>query len=641
LDVSELWRLPRRTVVGVGKLTRYQRRAILAASDYVVLTFVLWSLLSLRLTAFYIPAGWPLGLLFAGAPLVAVAANFRLRVYRRVTRSFGRRGTWLISAAVSCSSSFLALATYLTGAIGVPRSVVLLYPVVGTIALWGSRKAAALVFEWAGVSPPIYIVEDVNKKNVLIYGAGGLGARLLDSLRRSGVTVPVGFVDADPALWGQYVNELKVFPPSKLQELVERHDVKEVLLAMPKAGGRERQAVLRQLELVKVSVRTLPAIEDIATGRVTVSDLRHVDADDLLGREPVPPNPELLARSIAGKSVMVTGAGGSIGSELVRQVLRQRPRRLVILERGEEQLYEISHTVEEIIKATLNGGWRPETVSVLGSVQDEHLVRRTIDRNRIDTIYHAAAFKHVPILENHPVAALRNNTFATALVAEAAEQCGVERFVLVSTDKAVRPTSVLGASKRLAEMIVQARAATDRHASTIFTVVRFGNVLGSSGSVMRRFRRQIETGGPVTVTHPEVTRYFMSIPEAAALVIQAGTMATGGDVFVLDMGEPVRIDDLARSMIRLMGLHVRDNQNIDGDIAIEYIGLREGEKLHEELLLGNDISPTEHPLIFKSREPFLGVDALSAILERLCEAMAGGDPAATLAAFKGISSELQ
>jgi FlaA1/EpsC-like NDP-sugar epimerase len=293
-----------------------------------------------------------------------------------------------------------------------------------------------------------------------------------------------------------------------------------------------------------------------------------------------------------------------------------------------------------MIRGPLSNGSRPETVSVLGSVQDHNLVRRTIDGNRIDTIYHAAAFKHVPILESHPVAALRNNTFGTATVAEAAETYGVERFVLVSTDKAVRPASVMGASKRLAEMFLQVRAAEGR-GSTIFTIVRFGNVLDSSGSVMRRFRRQIEVGGPVTVTHPDATRYFMSIPEAAALVIQAGAMATGGDVFVLDMGEPVRIDDLARTMIRLMGLDVRDEQHVDGDIAIEYIGLREGEKLHEELLLGKDVIPTEHPRIFKSREPFLGADALSGILEHLRGVMAEGDAEAVVAALKRLPSELQ
>ena len=295
-------------------------------------------------------------------------------------------------------------------------------------------------------------------------------------------------------------------------------------------------------------MRTLPAMEDLASGRVVVSDLRHVQADDLLGRDPVPPNAGLLARSIKSKSVLVTGAGGSIGTELVRHILRQKPLRLVMLERSEEKLYEVTQTAQEILAPLPNGAWS-ETVSVLGSTQDADLVRSTIESNRVDTIYHAAAFKHVPILEAHPIAAFAQQHIGTAVVAEAAERCGVERFVLVSTDKAVRPSSVMGASKRLAEMILQARAV---EAATVFTIVRFGNVLDSSGSVMRRFRRQIETGGPVTVTHRDASRYFMSISEAATLVIQAGTMAAGGDVFVLDMGVPVRIDDLARSMIRLM-----------------------------------------------------------------------------------------
>ena len=311
-------------------------------------------------------------------------------------------------------------------------------------------------------------------------------------------------------------------------------------------------------------MRTLPAIEDLAAGRVTVSDLRPVEAEDLLGRDPVAPNATLLARNIAGKSVLVTGAGGSIGSELVRQILRQGPRRLVLLDAGEGPLYEIEREAHELLQAEAAGRrcrtapLPPEIVAVLGSIQNSALVRRTIESNAVETIYHAAAYKHVPIVEHNAVAGLHNNTFGTAVLAEAAEALGVERFVLVSTDKAVRPTSIMGASKRLAEMVLQARAANGKGKRTVFTMVRFGNVLDSSGSVVRMFRRQIEAGGPVTVTDPEAIRYFMSIPEAAALVIQAGAMATGGDVFVLDMDEPVKIDDLAKSMIRLMGLEVRD-----------------------------------------------------------------------------------
>ncbi len=473
---------------------------------------------------------------------------------------------------------------------------------------------------------------------MLIYGAGTTGVQLLQALRLAPTYVPVGFVDASPAIWGQYVGGLKVMRPERLPGVIEQHDVKEVLLALPKARRRERREALRQLETLGVVVRTLPAMEDLAAGRVTVSDLRPVEAEDLLGREPVPPNTDLMARNIAGKSVLVTGAGGSIGSELVRQILRYGPRRLVLLDSGEAQLYQIELEANELLQSgtlAMSGPVAvPEIVAVLGSVQDRTLVAGAIERHAIQTIYHAAAYKHVPLVEHNVAVALHNNTFGTAVVADAAEACGVERFVLVSTDKAVRPTSVMGASKRLAEMVLQARAA-ERRGRTVFTIVRFGNVLDSSGSVVRRFRRQIEAGGPVTVTHPDAIRYFMSIPEAAALVIQAGAMAAGGEVFVLDMGEPVRIDALARSMIRLMGLEVRDSETPDGDIAIAYIGLRRGEKLHEELLLGENVGPTEHPRIRTSREPWMPAPKLARLLEDLRAAIAKEDAEAIQAVLLG------
>jgi FlaA1/EpsC-like NDP-sugar epimerase len=526
-------------------------------------------------------------------------------------------------AAVSGSSLFLTLMAYLTGMVSVPRSVVLLFPIVGTLALWVSRRSVALAFDWAGAKAPLVVRGAVSKKKVLIYGAGKPGMHLLDALRDTGIYLPVGFVDTDPALWGQYVSELKVHPPSKMPGLIGRQEITEVLLALPRRYRQERRAALKQLEALSVPVRTLPPIEDLIEGRVIVSDLRHVDADDLLKREQVAPNALLLARNIEDKSVLVTGAGGSVGSELVRQALAQRPRRLVLLDHSEEHLYDIGDRLEGLLKRGRAGVDRPEIVSVLGSVQDEGLVRRTIDTNSVETVYHAAAFKHVPILERNAVVGLGNNTFGTAVLADVAEKGGVETFVLISTDKAVRPTSIMGASKRLAEMILQARAA-QREAHTVFTTVRFGNVLDSSGSVMRRFHRQIEAGGPVTVTHPDATRYLMSIPEAASLVIQAGALATGGEVFVLDMGNPVRIDDLARSMIRLMGFEVRDEEHFDGDIAIEYVGLREGEKLHEELLLGTGATSTGHPRIFRSSEPSLPQNELAEALNTLRRAMEAG-----------------
>ncbi len=605
-------------LVGLG---RYPKRVILAVNDFALLNLALWLAMSLRLGEFFIPSTWQLFVVLSAAPFIGVATFFQLGVYRLVTRYIGGRGALLTAIAVGLAGLYWAVLVQLAAVPFVPRSVILLYPMLATALVWGSRQAAAWLLNEAGVEVPLPS-RDRARRPVLICGAGTTGVQLLDALRAAGNFKPMAFIDPNPTLRGQFVGGLKVYRPDRLPGLLERFDVQEVLLAMPKARRHDRQAALRQLELLNVRVRTLPAIEDVAAGRVTVSDLRPVDAEDLLGRDPIPPDATLLARNIAGKAVLVTGAGGSIGSELVRQILRHRPARLVLLERSETHLYEIDLEVQGLLQK-VGSNERPPIVLVLGSVLDADLMRRTIDQNRIETIYHAAAFKHVPLVEHNPVAGLRNNTFGTAVLADAAAACGVERFVLISTDKAVRPTSIMGASKRLAEMVLQARAAEGK-ARTVFTMVRFGNVLDSSGSVVRRFRRQIESGGPVTVTHREMIRYFMSIPEAAALVIQAGAMASGGDVFVLDMGEPVKIDDLARSMIRLMGLEVRDEAHPDGDIGIEYIGLRDGEKMYEELLLGDSIVPTEHPRIKRSHEPFLQKGELDAMLAELGNVMAEG-----------------
>ncbi len=609
-------------LVGLG---RYPKRAILAVNDFVLLNLALWLAMSLRLGEFFIPSTWQLFLVLSAAPFIGVATFFQVGVYRLVTRYIGGRGALLTAIAVGLAGLYWAVLVQLAAVPFVPRSVILLYPMLATALVWGSRQAAAWLLNEAGVEVPLPS-RDRARRPVLICGAGTTGVQLLDALRVAGNFKPMAFIDPNPTLRGQFVGGLKVYRPDRLPGLLQRFDVEEVLLAMPKARRHDRQAALRQLESLKVRVRTLPAIEDVAAGRVTVSDLRPVDAEDLLGRDPIPPDATLLARNIAGKAVLVTGAGGSIGSELVRQTLRHRPARLVLLERSEAHLYEIDLEVQNLLQK-VGSNERPPIVLVLGSVLDANLMRKTIDQNSIETIYHAAAFKHVPLVEHNPVAGLRNNTFGTAVLADAAAACGVERFVLISTDKAVRPTSIMGASKRLAEMVLQARAAEGK-AGTVFTMVRFGNVLDSSGSVVRRFRRQIESGGPVTVTHREMIRYFMSIPEAAGLVIQAGAMASGGDVFVLDMGEPVKIDDLARSMIRLMGLEVRDEAHPDGDIGIEYIGLRDGEKMYEELLLGDNIVPTEHPRIKRSHEPFLQKGELDAMLTELGNVMAEGTTAA-------------
>ncbi|HET6926994.1 MAG TPA: nucleoside-diphosphate sugar epimerase/dehydratase [Hyphomicrobiaceae bacterium] len=624
-------------LIGLG---RYQKRVILAVSDFLVLGLALWIAMSARLGELYLWPSWGLFLIFCAAPAIGVGTFFRLGLYRLVTRYISGQGALLIPVAVGLSALVWALLVLLSGvqtsgtqAVSgqgvqvIPRSVIILYPILGSAFVWGTRQVGGFMLRSVGVELTVRSRENI--KTVLIYGAGTTGVQLLDELRRSGAYEPIGFIDMSPTLWGMYVGGLKVYRPERLPSMVQRRDVREVLLAMPMARRRERRAALRQLETLAVSVRTLPAIEDLASGRVTVNDLRPVGAEDLLGRDPVPPNATLLARNIQGKSVMVTGAGGSIGSELVRQILRQDPRRLVLLDAGEGALYEIEREALEGLRAReaarSNASAAPKVVAVLGSIQNSALVRRTIESNAVETIYHAAAYKHVPIVEHNAVAGLSNNTFGTAALADAAQASGVERFVLVSTDKAVRPTSIMGASKRLAEMVLQARSATGYGKHTVFTMVRFGNVLDSSGSVVRMFRRQIEAGGPVTVTHPDAIRYFMSIPEAAALVIQAGAMATGGDVFVLDMDEPVKIDDLAKSMIRLMGLEVRDEQHPDGDIAIEYIGLRHGEKLHEELLLGENTTPTEHAHILRSHEPCMAAAELARVMDALRAAMDAND----------------
>jgi FlaA1/EpsC-like NDP-sugar epimerase len=611
----------------VGR-SRYQKRAILMVADGLLFYAALWLAMAIRYGELYTPPTWQHLLLLCAAPLIAVAVFFRLGLYRVVTRFFSLDTILVIFLASGIAGLLWALAVLLSGLSGVPRTVVLFYPLVGALLMWSMRAAAQILLghtkEVDPRGPPRR-----DAKRVIIYGAKTTGVQLLESLRLSGDYSAVGFVDPDPSLWRQQVNGLKVHAPNRLKSLIKEHDVKEVLLAMPRAQRRERREALQRLERLPVAVRTLPAIEDLASGRIAVSDLRDIDPQDLLGREPVPPNPELLGRNIKGRSVLVTGAGGSIGSELVRAVLRQKPRRLILLDRGEEQLYQIGMEVGDLVnRLPVNGTGlpeiRPEIQIVLGSMLDRALVRRTLEDGEVETIYHAAAFKHVPMLEHNAAEGICNNTFGTEVLAEAAEELGVERFVLISTDKAVRPTSIMGASKRLAEMVLQARA-SEEGGRTVFTIVRFGNVLDSSGSVVRRFREQIRAGGPLTVTHPDVIRYFMSIPEAAALVIQAGAMASGGDVFVLDMGEPVRIADLAKSMIRLAGLEARDAENPYGDIAIEYVGLRAGEKLHEELLLNECAVATEHPRIHKSHEPFLPPDELAAALTDLRAAMVEGD----------------
>ena len=600
------------------EMPRHKKRALLVVFDFLTLNAVLWAVMSLRLGVPYWPEDRPGALVVLAAPLLTILSFAYAGLYRLVTRYLGSRGHTRIAAAVAISVLVWSLLVLMSRQPGVPRTVIITYAVASAAAIMLSRYVIGWILRTSGISFQRLDATE-ERHGVLIYGAGHAGLELAKSLSRLPGRDVVGFCDTSPTLWGQYVSGIKVYRPDRLDRIIERFDVKEVLLAIPSSDRHTRRLVMKELENHPVAVKVMPSLEDIASGRVAVTDLRPLDVADLLGRDSVPPVSNLLARNTYNKNVLVTGAGGSVGSELVRQVLRQAPARLVLLDVSEPALFEIEMEARESL-AAMPGSQHPEIVAVLGSILDVQVVTETITRYRIETIYHAAAYKHVPMVEHNAGVGLTNNVFGTEIIAEAAVAGGVERVVLISTDKAVRPTNVMGASKRLAELVLQARAS---HApSTVFTMVRFGNVLDSSGSVVGRFRHQIKAGGPVTVTHPEVIRYFMSIPEAAELVIQAGAMAKGGDVFVLDMGEPVKITDLARLMVRLSGLDVRDEANPRGDIEITFTGLRPGEKLYEELLIGGATTGTEHPRILRSDEPFLTPGELKRELDLLRAAIA-------------------
>ncbi|KJS76569.1 MAG: capsular biosynthesis protein [Comamonadaceae bacterium BICA1-1] len=593
-------------------LPRPAKRAVVLLVDLALCVLTVWLAFYLRLGEL-VPLSGPALWAVAGAVALALPIFIVSGLYRAIFRYSGWPALLAVARAVAVYALLYAAVFTAIEVPGVPRTVGLIQPLLLLLFVGASR---ALARHWLGEQYQ-GMLRRAERPRVLIYGAGQSGRQLAAAMQHSPELQVAGLLDDDERLHGHVLNALPVYNPADLPVLARTLGIRDVLLAMPNIGRKRRNEVIEQMRAAHVAVRTLPSMNDLAQGKVSLADVRELDLDDLLGREPVAPNHILLAKNIVGKVVLVTGAGGSIGSELCRQIWAVRPAKLLLLEQSEFALYAIHHELEDKRTAGKNGdvdgaadGSEIELLPLLASVQDAARLHEIMQTWQPHTVYHAAAYKHVPLVEHNPAEGVKNNVLGTLRTAQAALQAGVSDFVLVSTDKAVRPTNIMGASKRLAEMVLQALAAASAGAAgtagtTRFAMVRFGNVLGSSGSVVPKFRQQIRDGGPLTLTHPEITRYFMSIPEAAQLVIQAGAMAKGGEVFVLDMGQPVRIIDLARRMIELSGLSVQDDANPTGDIAIELSGLRPGEKLYEELLLGDNPSPTLHPRILKAQDDFL------------------------------------
>jgi FlaA1/EpsC-like NDP-sugar epimerase len=602
---------------------RVSKKACMVGADLLALPAILWLAITLRLgSADHGDAASTL--LFVALPVITIPVLVHMGLYRAVIRFISSRALVAALGGVTVSTAIIFVLTYFPGFGNVPRSSLVIYWSMALLYVGGSRYVIRLLLA-PGASAA---------SRVVIYGAGTAGARLAQAMSMSTEARPIAFVDDDRTLWGAVISGLRVYRPAEITRLRDEFDVDRVLLAMPSASRSVRRAVLERIQAPGLRVQTVPDISDILAGNAQLEDVRDVEANDLLGREPVAPIQKLFDACIRDKVVMVTGAGGSIGSELCRQIARVNPRRLVLFEMSELALYSIERELRQVAQ---HEGFDLELTALLGNAHHRNRLVEIMQAYGVQTIYHAAAYKHVPIVEQNVIAGMYNNVLSTWHAAEAALACNVEKFVLISTDKAVNPTNVMGATKRLAEMVLQ--GLSTRGGRTRFCMVRFGNVLESSGSVVPLFREQIRRGGPVTVTHPDITRYFMTIPEATQLVLQAGAMANGGDVFVLDMGKPVKIADLARRMISLSGLRVRDEQNPDGDIEIQFTGLRPAEKLYEELLIGSNVSGTEHPMIMRALEPCLPWTRLESLLEELREDMNRLDVPATLDVLMGAVHE--
>jgi FlaA1/EpsC-like NDP-sugar epimerase len=597
-------------MVDISKLARVQKQIIVMVADVFCVLFSIWLGFSLRLGELYVFDAKQLVLLLPVALLVTIPVFISFGLYRAVIRYVGVKALWAVLQAVTISVLIWGVLA-VSFDFQMPRSVPLIVWLVLTMLIGGSRILARSLF--AGLENRA--AKKTGQKNIYIYGAGKAGIQLAKALERDTNMHVVGFIDDDETLYDKHILGLKVNSFQSAEKLFAREAgeyIDEVLLALPSASHSRRAKIIRQLEAFSIQVRTLPGLSDLAQGKINIDAVKEIDIADLLGRESVQPNKVLLYANIKNKAILVTGAGGSIGSELCRQIINLQPKRLVLFELSELALYQIER---ELLGLLLEN--QIEIIPVLGSVVNQKRVERVCNAFGIQTIYHAAAYKHVPMVEKNISEGIQNNILGTFHCAKAAIATKVETFVLISTDKAVRPTNTMGATKRFAELILQGLSQVDKQHNTRFTMVRFGNVLGSSGSVIPLFKEQIRNGKVITVTDPKIIRYFMTIPEASQLVIQAGAMGKGGDVFVLDMGKPIKILDLAKRMIRLSGYKVKSKNNPDGDIEISITGLRPGEKLYEELLIGDNVSKTDHQRIMRAQEEVLPWDTIDDFVQKM------------------------
>lgn len=596
----------------LSNLTRQKKKLVAVAVDFIMLPLTFCLAVWVRYDALSEALLRQYSVLILAAPLVAIPVFIKLGFYRAVIRYIDHKIVYVIATGVTVSVvALIALAAF-KHPLGYSRGVFVIY--------WAGAILYALASRFT-VRGYLRRSRTHSGICVAIYGAGHAGTQLASALRAGNEYLPVAFIDDAKDLRYATISGVKVFPSSDLPKLIVKREISEVFLAMPSLSKAQQKKIIDRLEPLKIKIKLTPPLKKLLNGELRVQDIQEVDIEDLLGRDSVEPDRHLIGACIKGKAVLVSGAGGSIGSELCRQIIQQNPARLILLEQSEFALYSIEQELRELQKTT---GVVTELVPFLGSVLDQGKCTSIMETFAVETVYHAAAYKHVPLVEHNPIEGIRNNVFGTLNLVRAAVETKVKSFVLISTDKAVRPTNVMGATKRLAELILQAFARQQEGLSTRtrFCSVRFGNVLGSSGSVVPLFRRQILAGGPITLTHPEITRYFMTIPEAAQLVLQGGAMGEGGEVFVLDMGDPVKILDLAKRMVHLSGLELKGESESEGAIEIKHIGLRPGEKLYEELLIGGDVEGTEHPLIMRAREteiPWIQLEKYLIRLQQACD----------------------